>query len=281
MTGGIPDAARSRILADLTQIEADEGVRVLFAVESGSRAWGFPSPDSDYDARFVYVREVDWYLSLSPGRDVIELPIEGLFDTNGWDIRKALGLLLKPNPVLLEWLSSPIRYRWNEALCARLRDFAERTAYAKACVHHYSGVARRLSAEYLDGREQVNLKKYFYVVRPALCLAWVRQQRVGAPPMNLHELMSGLDLPSGFYGEIGRLVERKAQASEVGAGARIPVLDQFINEQGAWAATMPAGDVPPAADLYEEAGRLFRDIVRGGFEAGTRKAGRGEDGASS
>lgn len=262
MSTSIPDEARSRILADLSRIEADENVRVLLAVESGSRAWGFPSPDSDYDARFVYAREPDWYLSLSPGRDVIELPIDGLFDTNGWDIRKALSLLLKPNPVLLEWLSSPIRYRWNETICSQLRDFAERTAYAKACVHHYSGVARRLSAEYLDGREQVNLKKYFYVVRPALCLAWVRQRRDGAPPMNLQALMAGLDLPAGFGDQIDQLIERKAKASEVGLGARIPALDTFIADQRAWAETVPPHDAQPTDNLREEAEALFREIVK-------------------
>lgn len=131
-----PPDALARIHADLDRIERVEDVRILFAVESGSRAWGFPSPDSDYDARFVYVRKADWYLSLTPGRDVIELPIEGDFDTNGWDIRKALSLLLKPNPVLLEWLSSPVRYRWNESACAQLLTFAKRTAHARACLHH-------------------------------------------------------------------------------------------------------------------------------------------------
>ncbi|MEM6906851.1 MAG: nucleotidyltransferase domain-containing protein, partial [Pseudomonadota bacterium] len=100
---------RAEIMAKLTGIERDFGVRILFAIESGSRAWGFPSPDSDYDVRFVYVHPTDWYLSLTPGRDVIELPIRDDLDIGGWDLRKALNLLLKPNPVMLEWLSSPIR----------------------------------------------------------------------------------------------------------------------------------------------------------------------------
>ena len=128
MTPAVPDEARARVMADLCRIEREESVRILFAVESVSRAWGFPSPDSDYDARFVYVREPDWYLSLESGRNVIELPIQDDFDVNGWDIRKALLLIMKPNPVLIEWLSSPIRYRWNDILCGRLRAFAERTA---------------------------------------------------------------------------------------------------------------------------------------------------------
>jgi predicted nucleotidyltransferase len=261
----IPQHAHARILADLARIETEQGIRILFAVESGSRAWGFPSPDSDYDARFVYARRLDDYLELAPRRDVIELPIDGVFDTNGWDIRKALGLLLKPNPVLLEWLSSPIRYRWNESVGAALCGFAGRTAYARACLQHYAGVARRLRGEYLDGRDAVNLKKYFYVVRPALCLAWVRQGREGAPPMNLAELMAGLDLPPGFADEIAVLLERKARTSEIGAGPRIPVLDRFIHDQLAWSETVPPDVTRISADLRAEANTLFRKIVRGAF----------------
>lgn len=93
---------RREIERRLSAIEAEERVRVLMAVESGSRAWGFPSPDSDYDIRFIYVRPRDWYLSLSPGRDVIERPIVDEIDLNGWDIRKAFGLLLKSNAVVSE-----------------------------------------------------------------------------------------------------------------------------------------------------------------------------------
>lgn len=79
-------------------------MRFLIAVESGSRAWGFPSPDSDYDIRFIHIHPRDWYLSLQPGRDVIERPIIDNIDLNGWDLRKALGLLLKSNAVVSEWL---------------------------------------------------------------------------------------------------------------------------------------------------------------------------------
>ena len=110
----IPDEKRTVILSQLKEIEAEEDVRILFAIESGSRAWGFPSPDSDFDVRFVYAHSEDWYLSVYPGRDVIEKPLVDDWDVNGWDIRKAIGLLMKPNPVLLEWMSSPVNYMWNE-----------------------------------------------------------------------------------------------------------------------------------------------------------------------
>lgn len=107
----IAPAIRARIDTTLVDLEIRENIRILWAVESGSRAWGFPSPDSDYDVRFVYVRPLEWYLSLNPGRDVVELPIVDELDVAGWDLRKALRLLVKANPALLEWLSSPIVYR--------------------------------------------------------------------------------------------------------------------------------------------------------------------------
>lgn len=260
----IPGVARTRILADLARIEQDENVRILFAVESGSRAWGFPSPDSDYDARFVYARPADWYLSLTPGRDVIELPIDGDFDVNGWDIRKALQLLLKPNPVLLEWLSSPIRYTWNEDLCSRLSNLAVRTAYAEACIHHYYGVARRLGHEHLESRKRVNLKKYLYVVRPALCLLWVREGKGAIPPMSLPELMRDLPLSAGFRESIEDLLARKAATSEVGEGPRIAPLDTLIADQLAWVEGLPSDSTRTDDPLLrQQADELFRNIVRG------------------
>jgi predicted nucleotidyltransferase len=101
---------RERIENELAAIEQAEGVRGIYAVESGSRAWGFPSRDSDYDVRFLYVRPVDAYLSIVPVRDVIEYPISDALDLNGWDFPKALSLFRKSNPSILERLHSSIIY---------------------------------------------------------------------------------------------------------------------------------------------------------------------------
>jgi hypothetical protein len=99
---------QNAIISKLDEIETRENVLIFYACESGSRAWGFPSSDSNYDIRFLYLRPKDWYLSIDSGRDVIELPILDSLDINGWDLKKALGLLMKSNPSLLEWLDSPI-----------------------------------------------------------------------------------------------------------------------------------------------------------------------------
>lgn len=250
------------ILDRLAAVERDNDVRIVFAVESGSRAWGFPSPDSDYDVRFVYARPVDWYLTLEPGRDVIECPIDGDFDINGWDIKKALGLLMKPNPVLLEWLSSPIRYIWNDETCEMLTEFAARTGHGPACLRHYLHLGTRQWKVYVEGRTSVNLKKYFYILRPAMAIRWVRFNPQSAPPMNFQKLIAGLDLPADLIVEIEDLLVRKSQSKEVGEAARLVGIDAFITREFEWAEEAVRGLSGRGPDLRAQADDLFRAIVR-------------------
>ena len=110
---------RDRILHQLQQLEKTEGITILHAVESGSRAGGFPSPDSDYDVRFIYVRSCEAYLRLEKRRDVLELPIDEELDISGWDLDKALRLLHGSNPTLFEWCQSPIVYKTTPLSCPR------------------------------------------------------------------------------------------------------------------------------------------------------------------
>jgi uncharacterized protein len=250
------------ILDRLRQIEATENVRILFAIESGSRAWGFPSPDSDYDARFVYARPRDWYLSLAPGRDVIELPIVDDLDINGWDIKKALNLLLKANPVLLEWLSSPIRYLWNEAECARLQCFAERIAHGPACRHHYFNLGESLWKRHIADKAAVNLKKYFYIVRPAMALRWIRMHPHVRPPMNFQELLTGIDLSEPLTNALETLLIAKSRSKELGLAPRVPVIDEFVEAEFE-AARNARQSSPDQPDLRADADALFRAIIEG------------------
>ncbi|MGD1883315.1 MAG: nucleotidyltransferase domain-containing protein [Paracoccaceae bacterium] len=247
------------IQSKLTALEADHAVRILFAIESGSRAWRFPSPDSDYDVRFIYARQPDWYLSIEPGRDVIELPIEGDWDINGWDIRKALGLLIKPNPVMLEWLSSPIRYRWNDAVCDRLIKFADKTTFGESCLHHYRNLAVKQWDKHVGDSTDVSLKKYFYILRPALAISWIRQNPSVQPPMNLQALVEGQSLNRELIERIERLLVLKSAAKEIGRGARIPIIDAFIHDQIGWSEVVAKQEERP--DLMAEGDALLRQIV--------------------
>lgn len=148
-----------RIQEALTGIERRENVRILYAAESGSRAWGFASPDSDYDVRFVYVRPAPYYLKLEARRDVLELPMDGVLDVNGWDLDKTLRLLHASNPTLFEWFSSPVVYRGGE-FTERFRPVMERCFRSRKGLWHYLSMAKSNCGEYLKG-EQVKLKNTF------------------------------------------------------------------------------------------------------------------------
>src|SRR5277367_4761827 len=146
---------------ELRRIEQAYDVRVLYACESGSRAWGFASQDSDYDVRFLYVHSRDWYLSIEDRRDVIEEPISESLDISGWELRKALRLLRKSNPPLLEWLKSPVVYAEDGTFLAGFRQLAAEYYSPVRCFAHYLHMASGNARQYLKG-ETVCLKKYLY-----------------------------------------------------------------------------------------------------------------------
>lgn len=253
-----PDVRRE-IERRLSAIEAEEGVRVLMAVESGSRAWGFPSPDSDYDIRFIYVRSRDWYLSLSPGRDVIERPIVDEIDLNGWDIRKAFGLLLKSNAVVSEWIESPIRYRPDDPFMARFAALADAMLDARALAHHYARLGRTAADRWLDDGDDVPVKKYFYALRPALAIRVLRRHPDRRPPMNLQALVALADLTDEARAAINDLVAAKARTNERSNGTREPLLDALIADELVRATELAAR--APSQQWAARANDLFLELV--------------------
>lgn len=221
---------KHQILHKLHQIEREEQVTILYACESGSRAWGFASANSDYDVRFIYVRPLDDYLSLYPKRDVIERPIENDLDINGWDLRKALLLFQKSNPPLLEWLHSPIQYIENEALTSELKKLTEESYSAKASIFHYLHMAKGNFREYLQG-EQVRLKKYFYVLRPILACSWIEKYGT-IPPVEFQRLKDDLvPVEHVIYPIIQQLLQEKMSGNELDNGNKIPELNIFLEEK--------------------------------------------------
>lgn len=253
---------RDIIMKELHKIEVDGNLRILFAIESGSRAWGFPSPDSDYDVRFVYARPVDWYLSLTPGRDVYELPIDDVLDINGWDIKKALGLLLKPNPVMLEWLSSPIHYIWNDEICDQLIEFSKKVTHGPACLNHYLHLGGRQWDIYIKDKDIVNLKKYFYIVRPSMAIRWMRLHPTIIPPMNFQDLLAGIDLSDTLTNALNELLLAKSRSKEIGEAPRVAIIDAFITEEFDWAREAVKSVKGDKAPLRIEADALFRKILK-------------------
>jgi predicted nucleotidyltransferase len=255
----IPAPVRLEIETRLDTIEAEHNVRLLLAIESGSRAWGFPSPDSDYDVRFLYVRPRDWYLSLTPGRDVIETPIEDEIDLNGWDVRKALSLLLKSNAVVSEWIESPIRYRPDDPFVAKLARLADDLLNPAALAYHYARSGKLAADRWLDGEDAEPVKKYFYALRPALAIRAIRRNPASRPPMNLQALIAASDLPALLVEQIDALVEAKARTNERANGARLPEIDALIRGEFDRAGELPARKLRDR--FVERADHLFLELA--------------------
>lgn len=217
---------RAGIETRLADIEAEHGVRVLFACESGSRGWGFASPDSDYDVRFLYVHPLPWYVQVSAQRDVIELPVTGELDISGWELRKALGLLKKGNATLNEWLASPVIYRADAGFVCRMRDAVAHAWQPQSAFRHYLHLARGQYRQYLRG-ETVRFKKYLYALRPLLAAEWIAQGR-GQPPMAFQALIDDLVEDARLCAAIDTLLTRKRAASEQAIAPPIPQIQAFI-----------------------------------------------------
>lgn len=259
---------RAEIGRRLDAIEAREGVRMLLAVESGSRAWGFPSPDSDYDARFIYVRPASWYVSVEPGRDVIEEEV-GEIDVNGWDLRKALGLMLKGNAVLVEWLMSPVVYREDERFRAEFTQLLKAAARPAPLLHHYLNLGLSMRRNDAFRGRPFPIKKYFYALRPAVALRWLRVNGYAAlPPMNLPELVAGSDLPEPLSRLLADLIEAKSRTREMGQTEPIPLLEEFLDAEFAAAEANASVLTGAARPVRQEADALLR---RWAFAASERE----------
>ena len=215
----------------LAAIEEEQAVAILFACESGSRAWDFASQDSDYDVRFIYVHPTDWYSSidLERRRDVIECPIENDLDICGWDIRKALGLLRKSNPPLMEWLGSPIIYRESNAFRERMRDLATTYFSPRACAHHYLNMARSNHHAYVKGTHS-SVKQVIYVLRPLLAVDWLSSRR-SCIPTEFPELVATLIDDAGLRKAIDDLLLIKRHGQEQDTPPDVSLLDEFMSHE--------------------------------------------------
>ncbi|TDF95461.1 nucleotidyltransferase domain-containing protein [Paenibacillus piri] len=252
---------KQQVLEELRKIEKEENVRILYACESGSRAWGFPSKDSDYDVRFLYVRPEDWYLSIFEKRDVIEWPISDMLDINGWDLRKALNLFRKSNPPLLEWLQSPIVYRENHAIAEQIRHISPFTFSPKSCMYHYLHMAKGNYREYLQG-ERVKIKKYFYVLRPILACEWIEKHN-SMPPIEFDRLVDVL-VPMGS--ELKTIIEgllvRKRAGDEMDYEPRINPINEYLEAKIEYYDRMAAGMQNCGGGQDQRLDNLFRSVLK-------------------
>jgi len=210
----------------LHELEKIHHIRILYACESGSRAWGFPSPDSDFDVRFVYARNTNDYLSIHEIKDVIDLPVNDELDIGGWDIKKALKLFLKSNGPLYEWLQSPIIYLDKAGFATELRNLMPKYFSLRAGGNHYLSMALNTVTNDLQA-EEVKLKRYFYALRSTLACKWVTEKRT-VPPMELSTLRT-IESSEPFQKCIDDMLKVKSVSNEKTLIKPITILDEWLD----------------------------------------------------
>jgi predicted nucleotidyltransferase len=250
---------KETILEQLANIERSENVRILFACESGSRAWGFASPDSDYDVRFIYAQPKNNYLSIRERKDIIELPVNAVLDVNGWDIRKALQLFLRSNSTLYEWLQSPIVYKEEGGFSAELKTLMPQYYSRRAGCHHYLSMAYNALNNDLHSPE-VRLKKYFYALRPTLACGWVLEKQT-VPPMEFG-LLRTLITDKNWNDTVDQLLQEKVKADEKALIPPVALLQDWLET------TLPlykekAEAIAAAKQDTDQLDEVFRKYLRG------------------
>lgn len=259
---------KNHITDVLIQIEIDHDVKVLYACESGSRAWGFPSKDSDYDVRFIYIHKPEWYLSIDQKRDVIEipakdsvsLPVDPLLDMSGWELTKALRLFRKSNPPLLEWLQSKTVYYQSYSTIDSMRELEQKVFSPVSCLYHYLNMAKGNLKDYFQGQE-VKIKKYLNVLRPLFSAKWIEKYD-SIPPIEFQELVENLVPPGEWKDSIANLLKQKRAGEEIYLETRIATFNEYFHKEiehlEAYAKSVNKDIPDPSAELD----MLFRMALR-------------------
>ncbi len=248
------------IVVKLKEIEEKEQIRVLCAVESGSRGWGFDSKDSDYDVRFIYTHRVDWYLSIENKKDVMEYPLFGQLDISGWDIKKTLKLFQNSNPPLYEWLNSPVIYLEQGDFTQKLRVLMPKFYSPVAAMYHYLHMAQGNYRAYLTKRK-IKIKKYFYVLRPILACMWVKKEK-SMPPIEFEKLLSAQRLNQEVTDEIKELLKRKKLGTELNTEGRVEVIIDFLEEKLNYFENYAKKLAPNQNSKDDSLDKLFRETIR-------------------
>jgi len=261
MKDPIDKKIRAEIMRRIKSAEQEHNVKIIFAIESGSRAWGFASPNSDYDVRFIYAHPQDWYLDINVEgkRDVIEYPIVDEIDINGWDIRKALMLFWKSNPAFVEWIQSPIVYVDDGIFSKRVLELLPNIYANEKGIYHYKHMAKTNYCGYLR-KDLVPLKKYFYVLRPLLAIKWLEEKNEPAP-IEFDTLRTLVKDDHDLTEAIEKLLVRKKASMEKDLIPQVPAINAFIESE--LERLEDYADVPEreAKDM-QQLNELFKELIQ-------------------
>lgn len=255
---------KDEIKTELLRLEIQHDIKILYAVESGSRAWGFASTDSDWDVRYIYIHKLDWYLKIDEQKDNQEEILPNDIDLAGWELKKALRLFRKSNPPILEWLRSPIVYLQQYNTADKLRHLTKEFFNPKSCLHHYLHMAEGNFKQYLQ-KDKVRVKKYFYVLRPILACDWIKQTNTMAP-MEFHKLLETQVTDQNVKTEIQNLLSRKMAGEELNEEPQIKILNDFLEQKIEYYANYVKSLVPgkqPDTAILDE---VFKETIHEAWE---------------
>lgn len=247
----LPETLFDEAKAHLRRIEAQHGVRILYASEAGSRSWGFASPDADVDVRFIYVRPIKHYLRLTPEGEMLESQEDPLWDIKGWDLRHVLKSLRDGDTTLVQWLYSPIVYRNHPLFLTEMRKLLDRAHPLARLYWAYRSTAQAHHAMSLRKSQFVSFKRLIYIVQAVLAFRWVELKK-SIPPMRFDELVKGLVEDEALLLEIDTLIQIKSANKEDAEGDKnaFPNVVSYI--ESSLAETLPpevAGDTLDAETL--------------------------------
>ncbi len=214
---------KDKVAQKLKEIEKEKQIKILFACESGSRAWGFSSPDSDFDIRFIYIHKISFYLSIERKYEQIEIK-ENHFDLLGWDLKKALHLLRKSNPSILEWINSPVVYYKENEFFEKLKQLSKISFNSKTLIYHYLGMAKQNSKYLL--KEEIKIKIYLYILKSLFSLDWIERNE-SVPPVEFDKLYNSAILDPEIKKIIDFLLKKK-KITEEETIHKSKILNEFI-----------------------------------------------------
>jgi hypothetical protein len=249
----------TEIKKELARLESKHDIKILLAVESGSRAWGFASVDSDWDVRYIYIHRLEWYLKIDELKDSQEEMLPNELDFAGWELKKALKLFRKSNPPMLEWLRSPIVYREQFSTAPNLREMSEEFFDPKSCMYHYLSMAKNNFREFLQ-KDSVKSKKYFYVLRPVLACDWIKE-RNSFPPMEFQDLVDSEVKDEKVKFEIAELLKRKMAGEELKEEPKIEILNEFLESKIEFYKDYVEQIAPNDKPQTELLDKLFRETI--------------------
>ncbi len=230
---------KTEIKNRLIEIEEDKKVNILFACESGSRAWGFASPDSDYDVRFIYTKPLDWYLSVSEKKDTIDI-MDGDFDAVGWELKKQLKLMMKSNIPALEHLYSPIIYKGDDIIIKELRSIGTACFSPIASMFHYLSMSKKFEEKLT--KEEIKLKDFFYALRTSLAGKWILENN-SLPPVVFEDMLYLVN--SSLESEIRNLISVKSKENECYLHPKnkevVKLISELITDNNKYAKSLSSG----------------------------------------